>query len=82
MNDRLAPPNRTDFVKRSSIGNNYCTRRELIQGRSNNTDLLAPDYLVVDPYAVVTDHHISNERRRRESRNKSPETVVINYDVA
>ena len=40
-----------------------------LQGSSNNTDLQAPDNPVVDPYAVVTDHHISKNRSRQQEQN-------------
>jgi hypothetical protein len=74
MNDGLVPPNWTDLVEHSSemaTKQSFALAENWLQGSSTNNELQAPDNPVVDPYAVVTDHHISNERRRRESRNVS-----------
>jgi hypothetical protein len=76
MNDGLVPPNWTDLVEHSSemaTKQSFVLAENWLKGSSTNTDLQAPDNPVVDPYAVVTDHHISKNRsRQREQKTESP----------
>ena len=77
MNDRVVSPNGTHLVHQSSElarKQSFVLTDNWIKGCKENTDLQAPDNPVVDPYAVVTDHHISKERSRHREQNTNPPT--------
>ena len=77
MNEGAVPPNWADLVHHSSelaTKESFVLTENWLKGCKENTDLQAPDNPVVDPYAVVTDHHISNERSRQREQNTNPPT--------
>jgi hypothetical protein len=72
MNDKLVPPNWANLVENSSelaTKQSFVLAKNWSQESSNNTDLQAPDNPVVDPFAIVTDHHISKNRSCQQDQN-------------